>query len=75
MSAGTLTYMDRKGAGVCRRGELSELAKRMKTLRCPATLRADGHEEPIGGIDKFDGADDGRIKWQWWYDATIVESK
>ena len=41
MSAGTLTYMDRKGAGVCRRGELSELAKRMKTLRCPATLRAE----------------------------------
>lgn len=58
-----------------RRGLLSDLARRLRTLRCPAVLRVDGSDEQIGGCRERDLGDnsDGRCKWYWWYDATLCE--
>jgi hypothetical protein len=73
---GTLSYINRRGAGVCVHGPLHELAQKLKTLRCEATLRVDGQKEPIGGVvdlesDAWRGADDKRVRWNWWYDADL----
>jgi hypothetical protein len=66
-----LVWTDRKGAGRMVQGNAAILAKRLETLRCPATLKLlDG--TVIGGCDKA-FAYDRRIKWQWWYDKSALE--
>jgi hypothetical protein len=44
----------------------------MSKLRRPATLHADGYDEPVGGI-LWDNliADDKRVRWLWWFDPTV----
>jgi hypothetical protein len=66
-----LTFEDRRGASVMRPLERSEVARVLRTLRRPATLTLDG--ETVGGIEEApDGADDRRVRWQWWYDRSVV---
>lgn len=68
----TLTYMDRRGAGVMMRIPGAEAVKKIKTLRCEASIHVNGVKERVGGVDKMDYADDRRVKWNWWYDPKIL---
>lgn len=73
---GTLTWEPRRGGSSMQRGPLPELAKKLCRLRCPAELRADDLDEPIGRTwerQPSDGCDNPRVKWLWWYDATACE--
>ncbi len=73
-SPASLAYMNRRGAGVVKCGRAADLARLLPTLRREATLRIDGVEEPVGGIEECDNADDGRVRWQWWFDGSIDDS-
>lgn len=70
-----LVWTDRKGAHQMRQGNAAILAKRLETLRCPATLKLlDG--TLIGGCEERRGEfDDKRIKWFYWYekDALVTD--
>jgi hypothetical protein len=56
-------------------GPLGDLCEKLRTLRRPAVLRAEGHEDPVGGCDRAEGADDQRIRWQWWCDADAMRNR
>lgn len=65
---GTLTWKDAKrGGDRAQHGDLRELARKLRTLRAPATLRADGREEEIGGCEQTGG------RWRAWYDRELCE--
>lgn len=64
---GTLTWTAGGAGSRAQKGDLRELARKMRTLKAPATLRADGHEEPIGGTEQTGG------RWRAWYDKDLCE--
>lgn len=63
---GTLTWTEARGARA-QKGDLRELAPKLRTLKCKATLLADGAEEPIGGTEQTGG------RWRAWYDKNLCE--
>lgn len=66
-----LLWVDRKGAGNMRQSNAYILAKRLETLRCPATLRLlDGTK--IGACEKSKIDTDKRVRWVWWYDQDAL---
>jgi len=71
-----LIWTNRKGAGCLEQGTATRLAKKLETLRCLADLwllDEEGHKtEIVGGCEEANGQDDKRIKWNWWYDKTMV---
>ena len=61
-------------------GQAARLAMKLETLRRPADLWIMDEYgvkiETIGGCEYApDIADDKRIKWNWWYDKTVVGLK
>lgn len=69
---GWLHYETRRGACVSLRGKIGDLSARLYKLRRPARLTLDGCDEDIGGVERISGADDRRIKWQWWHDSAAA---
>jgi hypothetical protein len=64
MTMAQLTWMNRKGAGCMRAGTVTELGKRMETLRCEAKLRLlDG--TVIGEVTRHP---ENPKRWLWWYE-------
>ncbi len=50
-----------------------EVPSVLRTLRRPAELRLG--DEIVGGVEELDlsGHDDARVRWNWWYDAKLIE--
>ncbi len=72
---GQLHWTDARGGGRMLSGSCGDLCEKLRTLRRPAVLKADGHEDPIGGCERSDGQDDQRIKWNWWCDADAMRGR
>ena len=68
-----LSYMNRRGAGVLESLPGPEAVERIKKLRCEASIRVPGIPERVGGVDPIDGADDRRVRWNWWFDQMILK--
>lgn len=69
----TLTYMDRKGAGILKRLDGPSAAKLLPKIKAEANLRDDDGNR-VGGVDDahlFGTQDDRRVRWLWWYDKDI----
>lgn len=65
-----LTYMDRRGASVFKQVTAAEAGKLLPRLRAPASLFNEDREK-VGGVSECDGADDQRIKWNWYIESDL----
>ena len=62
----TLTYMDRRGAGILKMVTAGEAKRLLPRIKAKATLR-DGRGDVVGGVEDWaDRLDDRRLKWIWW---------
>lgn len=67
----TLTYMNRRGAGITMQLTGAEAAKRLRKLKTEANLYNDQGQK-VGGVEDWaDRCDDRRMRWVFWYDSDI----
>ncbi len=67
----SLTWRDRRGGHLEVFRDAEEAVRKLKKLKCEATLRI-GDEE-VGGVEDWaDSVDDRRVRWVWWYDAEAL---
>lgn len=70
-----VVYHDNRGRDVIRsvysEPHLKEMLGQIRT-KAKVYLLTKGKWEVVGGVEPIDGADDRRVKWNWWYDSVVV---